>query len=114
VGPFSPLSPTCRTEGQDLTGRYRAVTLATGGIEADICTTNWAMDLESVSRTVFASRREFELEGAARGMADITVTVNGQPTTNWSFNAATNSVVFNTPVPPSGASIDVTYRTACF
>jgi hypothetical protein len=63
---------------------------------------------------VFASRREFELEGAARGMADITVTVNGQPTTNWSFNAATNSVVFNTPVPPSGASIDVTYRTACF
>ncbi|MFT3711222.1 MAG: choice-of-anchor D domain-containing protein [Archangium sp.] len=114
VGPFSPVSATCSTEGAVDDGRYQTAVTQTGGVRSDICTTNWANDLQAISRSVFGSQREFELTGVARGMSEITVTIDGMPvTTGWSYDAAQNRVVFTTP-PPSGSVIVISYRTACF
>lgn len=112
VGPFSPQSSTCSTEGLD-DGRYHSAITQSAGVESDICTQNWAMDLQAISRSVFASRRAFELTGTARGMGDIVVTVDGQVVTNWTYDPANNAIVFN-PAPLTGSTIGVTYRTACF
>jgi hypothetical protein len=112
VGPFTASGGTCFTEGLD-DGRYATAVSLTGGVQSDICTQNWANDLQAISRSVFGSQRNFELTGSARGPPDLTVTVDGVPTTAWTWDAARNSVVFTTP-PLSGANIVVTYRTACF
>jgi hypothetical protein len=114
VGPFMPTSATCSTEGAvDLT-RYAAAITNTNGVQADICTQNWSMDLESISRNLFGNRRSFELAGQARSSNDIDVLVDGvQRSSGWSYSAATNTITFNSP-PPPGALIEIEYLTACF
>ncbi|MFO0600726.1 MAG: choice-of-anchor D domain-containing protein [Myxococcaceae bacterium] len=113
VGPFTPPSSTCMTEGQVDDGRFNAAITQSGGVKADICTRDWATELRAVSQSVFGSQRNFELTGTARGPGDITVTIDGGVVSNWGYDPATNSVVFSPP-PPTGANIDITYRTACF
>lgn len=115
VGPLSEPSTTCVTEGEVDPGRYVEAVDATGGVKADICTQNWAFDLETISRSVFGSRRNFVLSSLARGKTEIVVTVNGDevPADAWQFDASNNAVVFNT-APQSGDAISIGYRTACF
>ena len=115
VGPFSPPGPMCITEGSVDDGRFNALITSTGGVRSDICTQNWAMDLQTISRSVFGARRAFQLTSTARGPADITVSINGSvvPASAWRFDPVTNAVVF-TVAPAPGARIDVSYRTACF
>lgn len=115
VGPFSAPGPTCFTEGAIDPGRYDAAITSTNGVKSDICTLDWATDLQNISRSVFGARRSFELAAEARGEADMTVTVDGvvAPGSGWRLDTVNNAVVFTTP-PPAGAVIDVSYRTACF
>jgi hypothetical protein len=115
VGPFTPPGPTCITEGAVDTGRFGSIISATGGVTSDICTLNWAMDLQTISRSVFGARRSFELSSVARGVADITVSVDGValPTTGWHFDGANNAVVLDV-APAAGAVVNIGYRTACF
>jgi hypothetical protein len=113
VGPFTASSPACVTEGSIDDGRYAAAIAGTNGVRSDICTTTWADDLRNISRSIFGARRRFELSGTVRGAADLTVSVDGAPSTGWTYSSSTNAVVFNTP-PPPGARVDITYRTACF
>ena len=72
---------------------------------SDICTQDWAMDLQTISRSVFGARRSFELSSVARSSADITVTRRRRRRTPSSALApttrATNAVVLNT-APASG------------
>jgi Abnormal spindle-like microcephaly-assoc'd, ASPM-SPD-2-Hydin len=115
VGPFSPPGPNCSTEGSVDDGRFSALINATNGVRADICTQNWAMDLETISRNVFGARRSFDLASTPRTTNDITVTLNGMvlPNTAWSWDTTRNTIVF-TSAPAPGAMITVDYRTACF
>ncbi len=113
VGPFSPPGPMCSTEGSVDDGRFGALIDATGGVRADICTQDWATDLETVSRSVFGSRRSFELAGTPRTSNDVTVTVDGVVVTTWRLDTVHNAIVF-TGAPSPGAAISIDYRTACF
>jgi hypothetical protein len=113
VGPFSPTSSTCSTEGAVDVSRYSSIITQTNGVRSDICTQNWAMDLESISRNVFGSRRTFELSGQARSSADVTVRIDGMVSSGWTYSGATNAVTFSTP-PPPGSVVEIEYRTACF
>lgn len=113
VGPFTAPSASCSTEGQVDDGRFTSITTQTNGLRANICTTDWAMSLRDVSTAVFATRRTFILQGAARGMGTMTVRVDGVIATNWSFDPVTNTVLFTSP-PPAGSSITIEYATACF
>ncbi len=113
VGPFTPSGGSCSVEGVD-TGRYAAIVNQTNGARADICTSNWSMDLQNVSRAVFSARRSFSLSGSSRSMADTTVSVDGQNVTSgWRLDAPSNSVVFDS-APPPGSTVVIGYRTACF
>ena len=107
--------PTCVTEGSIDTGRFQSLITSTSGVKADICTLDWATDLQAISRNVFGARRSYELTSAARGPADIVVSVNGVPlpSTAWHFDSITNAVVLDV-APAAGTLIDVSYRTACF
>lgn len=115
VGPFTQPSSTCFTEGTVDPSRFEAAINQTGGVKSDICTLDWATDLQNISRNVFGARRNFELSGSARSAADIAVSINGTPipASAWRYDAANNAVVFNSP-PSPGSTIDVSYRTACF
>lgn len=114
VGPFTPPGAGCSTEGAVDSGRYATAIQATNGVTSDICTQNWASDLQAISRSVFGARKAFELSGTARSTADVTVRINGSVVTGgWAYSAALNAVVFSSP-PPPGAQLEITYRTACF
>lgn len=115
VGPFSPPGPMCFTEGAVDPSRFEAAINQTNGVKADICTLDWATDLQNISRNVFGARRSFELSGVARSGPDITVSINGSviPNTAWRYDPANNAVVFNS-APSPGSTIDISYRTACF
>ncbi|MDP3153126.1 MAG: choice-of-anchor D domain-containing protein [Archangium sp.] len=114
VGPFTPPSATCFTEGTVDPSRFQAAITSTGGVRSDICTQDWATDLQTISRSVFGARRVFELTSTARG-TDMAVTVDGVllPGSGWRFDSISNAVVLDT-APPPGAVIGVSYRTACF
>lgn len=115
VGPFTPASSTCSTEGQVDDGRFHTLVSQTNGVQTTICTQDWATDLQSISRSVFGERRTFELSGTPRSAAGIVVTVDGVvvPASSWTFDPANNAVVFTQP-PNPGAAISLDYRTACF
>lgn len=114
VGPFTPPGPGCATEGLVDPGRYVTAIRASNGVTSDICTQNWAADLQAISRNVFGARRVFELSGTARSSADVTVRIDGAAVTSgWVYSASDNAVVFGSP-PPPGAQLNITYRTACF
>ena len=114
VGPFTQPSERCQTEGLVDDGRFRQLVAATRGVQTDICTNDWAMDLQTISAAVFATRTHFGLTGVARGTSAITVTVDGQvKTSGWSYAGATNEVVFSTP-PTPGSTIVISYATSCF
>ena len=115
VGPFTAPGPMCITEGQIDNGRYDAAISSTNGVKADICTQDWATDLQAISRNVFGARKTFELGSVARSAADITITVNGVvlPASAWRYDTGNNAVVFDR-APAPGAAIEVSYRTACF
>ena len=115
VGPFSPPSGTCSTEGMVDPGRFEAAINATGGVKSDICTLDWSRDLQNISRNLFGARRSFVLTGVARSAPDITVSINGSviPSTAWQYDDVNNAVVFNSP-PSPGSAIEIRYRTACF
>ena len=114
VGPFTAPGPMCFTEGMVDSGRYENAINTTHGVKSDICTLDWATDLQAISRSVFGARNSFELYSVARSAADLTVSVNGMALgTGWRYDAAINAVVFTT-APAPGAVIGVSYRTACF
>lgn len=115
VGPFTAPSATCFTEGALDDGRFAAAISSTGGVRSDICTLDWATDLQAISRSVFGARRTFELGSTARGPGDITVSIGGValPSTAWRYDSVNNAVVLDA-APAPGAVITVDYRTACF
>lgn len=113
VGPFSAPSASCNTEGLVDDGRYEDALTATSGVKADICTANWAMDLEAISRNVFGARRTFELAGTPRNAGSITVKVDGVAVAGWRLDTTRNAIVFTSPPAPM-STITVDYLTACF
>jgi hypothetical protein len=103
-------------------GRYAAVTAATGGVREEICTADWAQSLSRLSLTTFGQSGRFFL----RGVPDLTaqapeVRVDGvvvsatmSSTVVWRYDALSNAVVFEDLFrPPASARVEVTYRPAC-
>jgi hypothetical protein len=112
VGPSSLAScPTASSSGN----RYIALANATGGVVESICTQDWATSLDNLGSTAFGPRRKFMLAEKPSDPTQITVQINGVTvTTGWTFDAATNSVVFDEASPPAaGSVIQITYLLGC-
>ena len=103
--------------------RYMDLANATGGNIISICDPNWAQGLASIGEIAFGLKVQFFLSRVA-DPPTITVTVAGAPcsdssggATNWSYDAGSNSVVFEENggcMPTPGQEIVIEYDTLCF
>ncbi|MBL8914867.1 MAG: choice-of-anchor D domain-containing protein, partial [Archangium sp.] len=100
--------------------RYDPVVTFTSGVQDEICNSNWAATLQNLGRTAFGYRTQFYLNNQPdQAMAQIVVRVNGMvvppgPTT-WEYDAASNSIKFNTgSTPQPGVPLEIQYIQSCF
>jgi len=96
--------------------RYVEVANRTGGLNRSICGSNWGQVADDLGLDAFGAKTEFFLTREAIA-STVQVRVNGSVVTktgNWSFDPATNSVIFEpTAVPAQGATVTVDYDTVC-
>ncbi len=115
IGPFtSPLPVGCTIDTGIDVGRYEPIITASSGIQADICTQDWARDLEAIGRNALGPRSTLFLTAAPDLAEPVTVTVNGRAVRDFTVDPVTNAVTINTTSTPPGATIEVNYATACF
>tara|TARA_Y100000593_G_scaffold71742_1_gene131759 strand:- start:1279 stop:2796 length:1518 start_codon:yes stop_codon:yes gene_type:complete len=80
-----------------------------GGSWYSICATDWGVQLQDLAGEV-TGRRMFELDEPDPIETTIEVTVNGQVTTDWTYDSGVNAVVFNEGhVPEEGQTIEINY-----
>jgi len=114
IGPFTPAGPMCSIEGVD-PGRYQALVTRTNGVKSDICTSNWARDLEALGRSALGPRSSFFVRNPPDTQQPIDVQVNGQSVSNaWNYDTNANAIVFQpAQAPGSGTTLTVTYQSVC-
>lgn len=100
--------------------RYDPITSATSGVTAEICNNNWAATLQNLGQTAFGYRTQFYLQNQPANPSAVVVRLNGAvvPTcpatpTCYTYNAATNSVTFNT-APQPGQTLEFQYQQFCY
>lgn len=116
IGPFtSPTPAGCSIDSFVDPGRYAPIIAATSGVQVDICTKDWATDLEKIGKNALGPRSVIYLTSAPDLTQPVTVTVNGTAVTAWAIDPVSNAVVFQdvTTTPP-GAMVKVTYQTTCY
>lgn len=119
IGPFLAMAPPgCSYDGGGDPLRYSAITTFTSGVQDEICSSSWATTLQNLGRTAFGYRTQFYLNNTPDLSAQpLDVRINGVtvPTTGWTFDTASNSIVFTaTTTPQAGETLTVTYATVCF
>ncbi|MCC6336598.1 MAG: choice-of-anchor D domain-containing protein [Myxococcales bacterium] len=115
VGPFSLPSPTCFLDSYADTGRYAEMVSTTNGVQADICTTNWAADLATIGQNIVQPRLEYQLTSQPDVPSAITVRVDGVVVGGWTYRGSSNAIVFSSgAAPPAGSTVTATYETPCF
>lgn len=96
--------------------RCIAVSQRTGGLSADICSANWAAELQKLGLIAFGYKSRFILNSEP-DPATLRVKIDGNEVPAgplWSYTAATNSIDFlPTAVPPAGSTIEISYAVAC-
>ncbi|MDP3504220.1 MAG: choice-of-anchor D domain-containing protein [Myxococcales bacterium] len=116
IGPFTaqPAGSMCFIEGVD-PGRYDALVTKTGGVKSDICTSNWARDLEALGRSALGPRSSFFVRNPPDTQQPIDVQVNGQSVSNaWNYDPNANAIVFQpAQAPGAGTTLTVTYQSVC-
>ena len=82
-----------------------------GGSWYSICATDWGVQLQDLAGQV-TGRRMFTLDERDPIVDTIEVTVNGQVTSNWDYDEASNSVIFHDEyIPEEGQTIRIDYAT---
>ena len=77
-----------------------------------MCAPDYAPLLRAVANKAFSAQERFPLSEMPDA-GSITVRVNGSlETSGWTYDGATNSVVFST-APAPGAKVEIHYRRAC-
>ena len=117
IGPFTlgTLPQGCTIDSTPDQGRYEPIITASNGVKVDICTQNWARDLEAIGKNALGPRSTLYLTSVPDLTQPVTILVNGRLATNYTIDPVTNAVVFHdTKATPPGSSIKVTYATACF
>ncbi|AEI66354.1 choice-of-anchor D domain-containing protein [Corallococcus macrosporus] len=108
---IAPPAEGCATAGGAGT-RYAEATARTGGEVVSVCAEDYRPLLQAVGDKAFSAQERFPLSDLPEP-GTVTVTVNGTPSTSgWTYDAATNSVVFDV-VPPAGTRIAINYRRSC-
>jgi len=90
-------------------GGYLDAINATGGTELDICNANWGANFSDIASSVLAGARSYNLAQSAVE-STIVVTVNGTPTTSWTYTATGNTVSVTDPPIGDGDVVEITYN----
>jgi hypothetical protein len=108
---IAPPEDGCDTAGGAGT-RYAEATARTGGEVVSVCAPDYRPLLRAVADKAFSAQTRFPLSDLPTP-GTLVVEVDGtRVTTGWSYDGATNSVVFSN-VPAPGARISITYRRSC-
>lgn len=108
---IAPNDQACATaSGNGL--RYQQAAQASGGEWLSICSSDYAPLLQDIANRTFGPQTAFTLSAIPGGAGDITVSVDGQATTAWTYDPAANAVIFDT-APPPGSQIQIAYRKIC-
>jgi hypothetical protein len=107
---IAPTEAACSTAGGAGT-RYAEAAARTGGEVVSVCSPDYAPLLRNVANKAFAPQDRFPLSELPIP-GTVAVRINGSPVSNWTYDAASNSVVFS-PGPASGAKVEISYRRAC-
>ncbi len=115
VGPFTPPSTTCLLDSTIDDGRYADLLAMTRGAKGDICTSDWAKDLDAIGSSVAGLNSHFPLTALPGPGTMVVVAVDGTPVpgTGWTIDPVNRQVVLTNP-PTSGASITASFDTACY
>jgi len=108
---IAPTATGCPTSGGGGT-RYAEAAARTGGEVISVCEPDYSPLLRTVASKAFSPQDRFPLSDLPDA-GSISVKVNGVAvTTGWTYDGATNSVVFSS-APAAGAKVDIYYRRAC-
>jgi hypothetical protein len=113
VGPFTAPSATCLLDSDVDDGRYARVLATTNGVRADICTTDWARDLDAIGSSVLGRQTRYPLTALPENNNLVTVTVDGQPVSGWTIDTTTSTLILPS-APQPNQLITATFDTACF
>jgi hypothetical protein len=91
--------------------RYESMVQAFGGISLSICDANWGEQLSQIGEATFSLQRVFTLSNEA-DPATVTVTVDGQTTTEFSLLPGEQTLQLDSD-PPPGSVVEVTYLAPC-
>ena len=89
-------------------GGYLEASNYTGGSVLNICNAGWGTQLTDIASDVLAGIRTYNLSQPA-DPGTLVVTVNGVATTDYTYNASTNSVTINDPPVGEGDVVEVSY-----
>jgi hypothetical protein len=107
IAPSGEVCPSASGSGI----RYAEAAAATGGAIESVCAADFGPLLRDVVNRAFAPQTRYPLSGKPDS-SGVTVTIGGSPVGGWTYDPATNSVVFASPLPP-GTKIEVSYTRAC-
>ncbi len=94
--------------GLGAAGYTQAVDL-TGGAELNICNSNWGANFTDIASEVLEGIQTYPLQDPA-DESTMEVSVNGVPTTDWSYSADSWTVTVNSPPIGENDVVDVTYN----
>jgi hypothetical protein len=95
----------------------------TNGLAIEVCSNNWATNLQQLGQTAFGYRTQFFLSESPNSADAITVQINGlnfpattsQGVVQWTYDAAANSIDFSPlAVPQPGSTLSITYNVLCY
>ena len=74
-----------------------------------ICAVDWGQQMQNLANTV-TTKRSFDINEEDPIESTLIVTVNGQVSNDWSYDHATNAVIFNEGgIPEPGQTITIEY-----
>ena len=80
-----------------------------GGIYYSICATDWGQQMQSLAQNSVPVL-DYPLENSGVIESSISVTVEGLPNSDWTYNSDDNSISFNASQGPTeGEEIEITY-----
>ena len=114
---FAGLVPLthCEPQAEGVGTRYMELAKQLNGHLEDICDLgNFGSMLESSLGGLLLPLTSFPLSARPRDPQDIAVTVDGVPVTDWTYDPASNRIVFPaSAVPPPGSHITARYEPGC-
>jgi hypothetical protein len=95
--------------------RYQEISQQLNGNLYDICDlSNFGALLDNALSGLLLPLTSFPLSATPRDPQAIVVTINGAAVTTWTYEVATNRIVFPaSAVPPPGSHITASYKAAC-